>query len=173
MRRSRKTDSRGLTQEMKEASMNRFNKYLAATFLSAAMLLTSAAQAMEIRQFDKMANDDQAEYVGELIQGAEKVLIDEGKPDLAAQVSHLFTTNGPDGKVSIGMGEFMINLARFRVDDLQRVAADPNATRLEVEHAMAITLKQNNIALPPSFMTVNSNFKPKHAPPAKDDKKKN
>jgi hypothetical protein len=54
--------------------MNRFNKSLAATFLSAAMLLPGVAPTMQIEQFDKMANDDQAEYVGELIQGAEKVL---------------------------------------------------------------------------------------------------
>ena len=61
--------------------MKRISKSLAATFLSAAILFANLAQAMEIRQFDKMANDDQAEYVGELIQGAEKVLTDEGRPD--------------------------------------------------------------------------------------------
>ena len=72
--------------------MNRFNKFLAATFLSAAMLLPSAAQAMQIQQFDKMADQDQADYVVALVNGAEKVLTDEGKPDLAAQVEHLFTT---------------------------------------------------------------------------------
>jgi hypothetical protein len=70
--------------------MNRFSKSLAATFLSAAMLFTSAAQAMEIRQFDKMAIPDQSEYVGLLVQGAEQVLRDEGRADLAAQVEHLF-----------------------------------------------------------------------------------
>ena len=75
--------------------MNRFSKSLAATFLSAAMLFSSAAQAMEIQQFDKMAQDDQAEYVSALIQDAEKVLTDEGRADQAAQVSHFFTTNAP------------------------------------------------------------------------------
>jgi hypothetical protein len=48
--------------------------YTYATVPSAGMLLTSAAQAMEIRQFDKMAQDDRADYVSELIQGAEKIL---------------------------------------------------------------------------------------------------
>jgi hypothetical protein len=80
--------------------MNGMKKSLAATFLSAAMLFTSAAQAMPIWQFDKMAQDDRADYVSELIQGAEKVLTDEGKPDLAAQVSHLFTTNAPDSDLA-------------------------------------------------------------------------
>lgn len=40
---------------------NRFN--LTAAFLLAALLFTSAAQAMEIRHFDKMADADQDEYV--------------------------------------------------------------------------------------------------------------
>ena len=80
----------------REVFMNGFNKFLAATFLSAAMLFTSAAQAMEIRQFDKMADQDQAEYVGLLVQGAEKVLIDEGRTDLQQQVHQLFSTT-PSG----------------------------------------------------------------------------
>jgi hypothetical protein len=47
---------------------------------------------MEIRQFDKMAGDDQDEYVAELIVGAQQVLKEAGKPDLAEQVHTLFTT---------------------------------------------------------------------------------
>jgi hypothetical protein len=141
--------------------VNGLNKFLAATFLSAAMLFTSAAQAMEIRQFDKMAQNDRADYVSALIQGAEKVLTDEGRPDLAAQVSHLFTTNDPGDQISIGMTEFIRNLARARVADAKRIANDPNARRLEVEDAMIVTLKKNGIELPPSFLTVASGFKPK------------
>jgi hypothetical protein len=59
--------------------MNLVSKYLAATFLSAAMFLTSAAQAKEIQRFDKMADQDQGEYVGILVEGAENVL--SGAPD--------------------------------------------------------------------------------------------
>ncbi len=36
-------------------------KVLAAAVLSASLLAASTAQAMEIRQFDKMAQDDRAE----------------------------------------------------------------------------------------------------------------
>ena len=43
------------------------------------MFFTSAAQAMQIQQFDKMALQDQADYISVLIDGAQKVLIDEGK----------------------------------------------------------------------------------------------
>jgi len=152
--------------------MNGFNKFLAATFLSAAMLLTSAAQAMEIQQFDKMAQDDRAEYVSALIQGAEKVLTDESRSDLAAQVSHLFTTNAPGDKISIGMTEFYLNLAILRVSDTENAQKNPKDPRVEVEDAKALTLQKNHIELPDSFYTIASNFEPKHAQPAKEDKKK-
>ena len=143
--------------------MNRFNKFLVTAFMSAAMLLPNMVQAMEIRQFDKMAGPDQDEYVAELVQGAEKVLTDEGRPDLAAQVSHLFTTKTPDAKIdiSIGMAEFERNLAIVRLDDAKNAAAHPNDPRSEVEDAMAITLENNHIELPDSFFTVASGFKPK------------
>jgi hypothetical protein len=150
--------------------MNRLNRMLAATFLSAGILFANPAQAMEIRQFDKMSQDDRADYVSDLIQGAEKVLTDEGKPDLAAKVSHLFTTNAPDGNISIGMSDFMLTLAKARLADAQRAEKDPNAHRLEVEDAMAVMLKKvHGIELPQNFFTVNKNFKPKHA----QEKKKN
>lgn len=53
--------------------MNRFlTATLTATLLSASLLLTSAAQAMDIRKFDKMAIKDQFEYVGLLVEGADR-----------------------------------------------------------------------------------------------------
>jgi len=151
--------------------MNRFNRFVVAAFMSAAMLLP-AVQAMQIQQFDKMTNDDQAEYVGELIQGAEKVLTDEGKSDLSAQVSHLFTTSVSGADISIGMAEFMRNLARARVTDAKDAEKNPNVQRIEVEDAMAVTLQKNGIELPDSFFTVMKDFKPKHAASAKDSKDK-
>ena len=143
--------------------MNRFNKVLAATFLSAAMLFSGAAQAMTIQQFDKMANDDQAEYVSELVSGAEKVLTDEGKADQAKKVENLFTTNAPDGNTSIGMSQFMITLALMRLNDAKNAVDHPNDPRLEVEDTMFLMLQKNRVELPDSFFTVNKNFKPKHA----------
>jgi hypothetical protein len=122
--------------------------------VSAALLFANAAQAMEIRQFDKMAQDDQAEFVAGLIQGAEKVLTDAGKPDLAAQVKHLFTTKDPDLGEIIGMVEFEGKLGIMREFDAQS----------DVEGVMSATLAENHIELPASFDTVMRNFKPKHPP---------
>jgi hypothetical protein len=153
--------------------MKRFNTFLAATFMSAAMLFTSAAQAMEIRQFDKMADQDQNEYVAELVVGADKVLRAEGRADLADQVDKLFTEkHNPGDEISLGRGEFEMNLARARLADAKRIQNDPNARRLEVEDAMIVTLRKNNIELPPSFLTVASNFQPKLPPKEKPKEKK-
>jgi hypothetical protein len=159
--------------------MNRFNKFLVAAFMSAAMLIPGAIQAMEIQQFDKMASQDRSDYVADLVLGAEKVLIDEGRSDLAAQVDKLFTETLGDVKIPLGMIEFSRNLDRVRLDDAKNAAAHPNDPRLEVEDAMFLTLQKNGINLPDSFFTVNSNFKPKLPPQQtkdaakKDDKKKN
>jgi hypothetical protein len=151
--------------------MNGFNRFLVvAAFLSAAMLLPGMVQAMEIRQFDKMADQDQADYVVALINGAEKILTDEGRPDLAAQVEHLFTTKDPGDADTIGMVEFIRNLALLRVADAKNAQENPKDPRVEVEDAMAVTLQKNHIDLPDSFFTVNKNFKPKHPIQSKDKK---
>jgi hypothetical protein len=150
-------------QEMQEVSMNRFNKFLAVTLLSADVLLTSAAQAMTIQQFDKMADADQDEYVADLVVGAQKVLNDEGRPDLAKKARVLFTTINPGSQIPLGMGEFEENLARQRVADLKNVQKDPNSQRIEIEDVMVLTMHENRIEVPDSFFTVNKDFKPKHA----------
>ena len=141
--------------------MNRLSALMTGTILSAAMLLGSAAQAMQIQQFDKMADADQDEYVADLVIGAQKVLRDTGKPDLAERVHKLFTTKDPESNISIGMGEFELALAKARVADLERIAKNPNVTRIEVEHVIILTLQKNGIELPKTFMSVGNNFKPK------------
>ena len=151
--------------------MNRFNKFLVAAFMSAAMLLPSMVQAMEIRQFDKMADQDQGDYIQVLVDGAQKVLIDVGRRDLAAKADQLFSEIHHGDTMPLGMIEFEDNLARARVADAKRVIKDPNARRLEVEDAMIVTMRKNGIELPPSFLAVASNFHPK-LPPTKEKKEK-
>ena len=43
------------------------NRFLVASFLSAAILLTTLVQALEIHKYDTMAEADQAAYVGDLV----------------------------------------------------------------------------------------------------------
>jgi hypothetical protein len=112
---------------------------------------------MQIEKFDKMADLDQNEYVSELVMGAQQVLKEAGSPDLAARVHTLFRTKqNPTDKTSLGMADFVANLARGR---------DPNKRLPEVEDALAATLEKNGIAVPQSLFTMMKDFKPRH--PAK------
>lgn len=139
----------------------RVSNRLLAILLPAALLFTSAAQAMQIQQFDKMADSDQDEYVADLILGAQKVLRDSDKADLAEKVRRLFTEKDPQANVSTGMIQLDLSIAKARVVDLERIGKDLNAVRLEVEHAMIVVLKQSGITLPQSFMHVADKFRPK------------
>jgi hypothetical protein len=144
--------------------MSGFKLLSAATFLSASLLAASVAQAMEMRQFDKMAIADQGDYVGLLIGGAEQVLKAEGRADLAAQVEHLFTTTDAGDQHTIGIVEFESNLAILRENDAKNTIVHPADPRLEVEDVMFSTLQKNHIDLPDSFYTVASGFRPKYPP---------
>ena len=132
---------------------------LAVAFLSAVMTGTPA-RAMEIRQFDKMADRDQVDYIDGLITGAEKVLADAGKPAQAAQVEKLFTTRLGNDRDTIGMVEFERNLAIVRADNADHPEDQPS----EVEDVIIMTLENNHIQLPDSFYDVNKNFRPKLPP---------
>ena len=131
-----------------------------AVIVSGILFVGTAAQAMEIRQFDKMADQDQAEYIGDLIIGAEKVLADAGKPAVSAQVKHLFTTKDPGDADVMGMVEFERNLAIVRAHDAHHPEEPPS----EVEDVIFLTLQNNHIELPDSFYDVNKNFRPKLPP---------
>src|SRR5580698_4053068 len=100
-------------------------RFWAAALVFAGFVSASAAQAMEIRQFDKMAAQDRGDYIGLLIVGSQKFLIDEGNADAAAKVENLFTQILPGDKVAAGLVEFERNLDRGRVADLERVIKDP------------------------------------------------
>jgi len=102
----------------------------------AAMLSTSVAQAMEVRKFDEMAVEDQSDYITLLVEGAQKVLIDEGKSDPAAKIHKLFTEILPGDQIPLGMVEFERNLDRARLADAKRALpsklkgrANPNSSQ--------------------------------------------
>ena len=102
---------------------------------------------MEIEKFDRMAAQDQSDYIVVLIEGAQKVLIQSGRKDIADKVHKLFVTILPGDQDPVGAVEFESNLARARLADIRNLEKDPNAARLEVEDAMAVTLKKNGIEL--------------------------
>ena len=140
-----------------------------AVLLSCTLVLSVSLHAMEIEKFDKMAIPDKGDYVALLLEGAQSILRDAARHDDLAKVNRLFTEVREGDKMTIGMLQFEENLDRARLLDAERYAKEHSATRLEVEHAMIVTLKKNGIILPKSFMTVGKDFKPKHPP--KDEKK--
>ena len=117
---------------------------------------------MQIQVFDRMAAQDRRDYMNLLMETAQKVLIEAGKQNDAAKAHQLFTEIHQGDALPIGEAEFEGNLAIARVAD---ALSDPKAPRLEVEEALAVTLKKNGIELPGSFFTVASKFLPPIAPP--------
>jgi hypothetical protein len=132
--------------------------------ISVTLQSASNAHAMTIVAFDQMADDDQDEYVADLVVGTQHVLDAAGRHQESVKVHDLFTRIKPGDKISDGMSDFEILLPKARVADDLRVQNEPNARRLEVEDAMALTLRKNGIEVPDAFFTVISNFQPKHPP---------
>jgi len=137
------------------------SRHLATTLLSAAVLFARGAQAMPIEQYDKMSISDKSDYVVMLLSGAQKMLLAASNHDDLAKLNSLFIEVRPGDKLSIGMLQLQENIDRARLLDAQRYAKDPNATRLEVEHALILMLKKNGVELPQSFMHVGDKFRPK------------
>ncbi len=157
--------------------MNRFNRFLAATFLSAAMLFSGTVQAMDINDYFNMANQDQGRFDQTLLTGAEKLLIDEVRADLATQLDKIFTEVKPGNKLSDAMADYQARLGAMQIAEVNREVRNPNLPHLKAERAFRDAAKDHGIPLPPAFDTVASDFHPQF-PPKKDvkrndDKKKN
>jgi hypothetical protein len=105
------------------------------------------------------------------VDGAQKVLIDQGQKNQATKVDSLFKEIPAGDKISLGLNEFNSNLELLRVAAAENAQKNPKGPRVEVEDAMAVTLHKNGIELPDSFFTVAKNFKPK-TPPAKEKTEK-
>jgi hypothetical protein len=125
-------------------------------------VLWGSAQGMEIQQFDRMAPQDQTDYLNLLVGGAQRVLIEQNKGDVAAKLHSLFTEILPGDRWPVGLIEFGVDLDRARLADVRNHAKDLHAQRIWVEDAMGETLQRNGIEVPNGFFTVNSSFRPKN-----------
>jgi hypothetical protein len=150
--------------------MNTFNKLLIIGFLATALLLPNMAQAMSFPQFDSMSNQDRQDYLDFMTDCAHQVLVDEGRTADADKMYHLFNDVAPGSVLSLGEGEFELNLANERVHAAQKMIDQPNAPPVQVGTAMLGTLMNNGIKITPdfvkSFQQLTSTFKPKHPPPS-------
>ena len=127
-------------------------KVLTAIFLSAAMLAASAAQAMDIIQFDQMTAQDRQNFLDSLSRDAETVLAQEGRSTDAQKVHQLFNEIRPGDNLPVGEAELELNLGNERVRDAQKHIQNPDAPRVPVEVALAETLSKNGVQITPDFV---------------------
>ncbi len=130
--------------------VNRFA--IPAVIVSATTLLSAAAQAMDITQFDQMTSQDRQSFIDFLPQAAETVLNQEGRSDDAAEAHHLFYYFSPGSDLPLGVAELEGNLANQRVRNVQQHIQNPAAPQLQVESALALTLSKNGIQVTPDFV---------------------
>lgn len=137
--------------------MNRSNRFLvAAPVVAVALCLPVSLSAMPFRQFDAMNKMDQAEYIAVIVDTTQRVLRVSGGANYAAQFEQLFVIK-PGDTISDGLAELELNIIRARVADAKRAAKDPKARRFDVEVALLVTLKKNNIPITQPFVNAVNN----------------
>ena len=141
--------------------MNRLNRFLVAAVISAGVLSTSAAQAMDINDYFKMADQDQGRFDNALFEGAKQLLRDEGRADLA---DRLFTEVKPGNKLSDGMADYQARLGAMAIAEVHREVRNPKLPHLQAERAFRDAAQDHGISLPKDFDAIASNFKPKFPP---------
>lgn len=127
--------------------VNRFA--ISALILSAGMLLSGAAQAMDIIQYGLMTAQDRQAFLDFLPKAAETVLNQEGRSPDATKVFHLFNDIRPGDDLPVGDAELNMNLDAARVRDTQKHIQNPDAPRAQVEVALLGTLSKNGIQITP------------------------
>lgn len=144
--------------------MNRVNQSLAAAFVSAALLLPGMARAMDIQDYLKMADQDQGRFERSLLAGAEKLLNDEGRADLADRLDRFFTEVKSGNKPSGGMVLYRANLDAMALAEAKREAKNPKLPHLQAEKAFRDAAEHHGILLPSAFDSVAGEFHPQFPP---------
>lgn len=135
--------------------MSRIPRIEIASFLLTvivALCLAVSLSAMPFQQFDSMNMLDQAEYIAVMVYTAQSVLRNSGGATYAGQIEQLFATVKPGDSISDGLAELESNIDELRVHDIKNVIKDPKARRYDVEIALLVTLKKNNIPITQPFV---------------------
>ena len=151
------------------AAMSRLRAFVGSWIVAGVLFLAARpACAMSFPQFDAMSAQDRVAYMNFLVDAAQKTFVDEGHTEIAARIYQLFNEVHPGDNLSLGDIEFQKNLDNARVSDAERYAQDHKVQRIQVEAALAVTLKKNGIEMTPDFfrglMQIASTFKPKDPP---------
>lgn len=141
-------------------------KFIAGTFLSAAMVFASvpSAEAMQIKDFDRMSLNDQGRYVTVLFGETVKHLWLNGEKKQGDAVLSMFERSSP-AEISPGMDELVDIISGLRQMEKDNPSKVPH-----VEHAMAILMKRHGIAgvSTKDLMQFAKNFEPEDKGYARD-----
>jgi hypothetical protein len=135
---------------------------LAIALISFAPCLTVCAKAMSLDDFAKLNNDDEAGFVAFLVEASSQMLKANGQPDQASKAISLFNDSSKNG----GVQQLASNLKMLNGLN-KRNAINPNnrAPVYQVEDAMALTLKDDGIIVPTSYLlTASKDFRPSGPP---------
>jgi hypothetical protein len=150
--------------EMAGANMNRLREVCAIASVSAAVMFSGTAHAMDIKDYFKMADQDQSRFDQTLLDGAKQELRHEGRPDLALQLDKLFTEIKTGNGISDGFNEYLANLEDMLKAEVKREARNPNLAHLQAEKAFRDVAEDHGIPLPKEFDFVAKDFKAKLPP---------
>jgi hypothetical protein len=123
---------------------------------------SGCARAMSFHDFIRMNDDDDATYVTNMVEGAAKMLRAKGEPDQARKLVAFFKDPGKQG----GVNQLAMNMkAMSGLNNRNAINPNNRAHIYEVEDAMELTLKDNEIIVPAGYLfTCNQNFQPAGAP---------
>jgi len=113
---------------------------------------------MTIENFARLTLDDEASYVTLLVTRSAHMLRTQGKPDMADKAVALFKDPSKSG----GVTQLAMNLkAVNNQNNLHATNPNNRVPELQIEDAMAATLKANGIIVPVSFLlSCQKEFKP-------------
>jgi len=140
---------------MSRTSRIGITSFLLAVFV--ALCLPVPLAAMPYRQFDTMNMLDQAEYIAVMADTAQSIFSVSDGANYAAQIEQLFATVAPGASMSLGLAELEGNIDEIRVQDAERFAKDPKARPMDVEVALLVTLKKNNIPITQPYVNAVAN----------------
>jgi hypothetical protein len=129
-----------------------------AIFMAGAGLFSGSAQAMTLDNFARLNVDDESTYVTMLVEGSAKMLREQGKPDQADKVVALFKDSSKTG----GVSQLATNLkTAYTTNNMHATNPNNRVPDLQVEDAMARTLKENGFAVPVSYLlAIQKDFRP-------------
>jgi len=120
----------------------------------------TAARAMDIKDYFRMSDQDQAQFAVMLLNSAEEAFRDQGRLDLVMQLDNLFTDAKHGSKITDGTSKYLANLDDMLRAERKREAANPNRPSLQAEGAFRDVAREHGISLPPTFETIASRFQP-------------